>query len=196
MHNYFAECIFDLFKPGKADALYHIAAPSNVPLKPNPMRSNNYSFPRMYTTSNTLPSITGSSQQHVSQPSMMKMPQNSQNRSSRNVLNERDIPIRAFNPSVPILRGPRMPPPRGIPYAGQGPRAEGNRCIGCGITGHSTYDCPYGNYPFCYSCKRFGHIRAECRDEWVADLQGDRPMQQPPVIPPYIPKQAHRHQLP
>ncbi len=99
---------------------------------------------------------------------------------------ERQIPIRAFNQSVPILLPPRLPPPPGTPHSGHGPPADGNRCIGCGISGHNTYNCPYQNIPFCYGCKRFGHIRSQCRPEWVADLPGDAVMPNPPEIPQWV----------
>ncbi len=36
IHNYFAERVFDSFEPGKANALYQIAALSDAPPKPNP----------------------------------------------------------------------------------------------------------------------------------------------------------------
>ncbi len=198
VHVYFAERVFDSFEPGKANALYQIAAPSDASPKPSNTRNNismNISpSPRMC---NKLPFMSyeiGWSQQR-NQASSSRAIAESQQRPYGYSPNEREIPIRAFNPAVPILRGPRIPPPRGTPYAGSGPRAEGNRCIGCGITGHSTYDCPYGNYPFCYRCKRFGHKRAECRDEWLADLPGDQPMQSPPSLPPNPPSQARRAQL-
>ncbi len=189
VHVYFAERVFDSFEPGKANALYQIAAPSDAPPKPiltrNVSTSNAYPPVRMYNKIPFLSSEIGSQQRDQGATSSQRKPPGY-------LPIENEIPIRAFNPAVPILRGPRIPPPRGQPYAGSGPRAEGNRCIGCGMTGHSTYDCPYGNYPFCYRCKRFGHIRAECRDEWLADLPGDRPMPSPPVLPPNPPPSGRR----
>ncbi len=192
VHVYFAERVFDSFEPGKANALYQNAAPSDAPPKPiitrNISNSNTYPSLRMYNKIPFLSSEIGSQQQRdQGAPS-------SQNKPPGYLPIEKGIPIRAFNPAVPILRGLRTPPPRGLPYSGSGPRAEGNRCIGCGMTGHSTYDCPYGNYPFCYRCKRFGHIRAECRDEWLADLPGDHPMPSPPVLPPNPPPSGRRQQ--
>ncbi len=151
---YFAERVFDSFEPGKANALYQIAAPSDAPPKPSATRNNNiiantYPSPRMYNKLPFMSSEIGWSQQR-SQASSSRSASSSHYRPQGYLPDERNIPIRAFNSAVPILRGPRIPPPRGTPYSGLGPRAEGNRCIGCGITGHSTYDCPYGNYPFCY----------------------------------------------
>ncbi len=192
VHVYFAERVFDSFEPAKANALYQIAAPSDAPPKPttnrNNINTNVYPSLRMYNKVPFLSSEIGSPQQRNPATS------SSQHRPPGYLPIEKEIPIRAFNPAVPVLRGPRIPPPRGLPYSGSGPRAEGNRCIGCGMTGHSTYDCPYGNYPFCYRCKRFGHIRAECRDEWLADLPGDQPMQLPLVLPPNPPPQGRRQQ--
>ncbi len=187
IHNYFAERVFDSFEPGKPNALYQIAAPSDVPPKPNPYnptRAVNIYNRKIYApkSNDVYPSLssylgTSQSQRYLPARSLQHNPMQQENQ----LPNERDIPIRAFNPAVPILRGPRVPPPRGT-----SPRAEGNKCIGCGMTGHSTYTCPYGNYPFCYRCKRFGHIRAECRDEWLRDVPGDLPMPHPPVIPSYL----------
>ncbi len=192
VHVYFAERVFDSFEPGKANALYQIAAPSDAPPKPivnrNITNTNMYPSLRMYNKVPFLSSEIGSQQQRDSATST------SQHKPPGYLPIEKEIPIRAFNPAVPIMRGPRIPPPRGLPYSGSGPRAEGNRCIGCGMTGHSTYDCPYGNYPFCYWCKRFGHIRAECRDEWLADLPGHHPMPSPPVLPSNPPPPGRRQQ--
>ncbi len=81
---------------------------------------------------------------------------------------------------------PRRSLPPGTPHSGYGPPADGSRCIGCGISGHNTYSCPYQNIPFCYGCKRFGHIRIQCRPEWVADMPGDEIMPNPPVIPQWV----------
>ncbi len=190
VHVYFAERVFDSFEPGKANALYQIAAPSDAPPKPTTSRNsfnpNIFSSGRVFNKVPFLSSEIGLQQQREPGTS------SAQNKPPGYLPIEKEIPIRAFNPAVPILRGPRIPPPRGLPYSGSGPRAEGNRCIGCGMTGHSTYDCPFGNYPFCYRCKRFGHIRAECRDEWLADLPGDHPMPSPPVLPPNPPPTARR----
>ncbi len=187
IHNYFAERVFDSFEPGKPNALYQIAAPSDAPPKPNPnnptlavdMYNRKMYSPKSNNVHPSPSSFLGSSQSQ--RYSAGRSLQHNSNQQAAQLPNKRDIPIRAFNPAVPILRGPRVPPPRGT-----SPRAEGNKCIGCGMTGHSTYACPYGNYPFCYRCKRFGHIRAECRDEWLRDVPGDLPMPHPPVIPPYL----------
>ncbi len=110
-----------------------------------------------------------------------------------NCLNFSSINLR-FIYTKSMLRAPHLPSLRGIKNSGVGLRAERNRCIGCGITRHSTYDCPYGNYPFCYRCKIFGHIRVECRDEWLCNMPGNQPMQNPPIVPQYTQAQNQRLQ--
>ncbi len=198
VYRYFVEFVFDSGDPGKTNLIYNVSASSdsivnNVHKHPSikgysnvaPRFVNNKSlltitYPGAASTSRAEKAET---QQPTDQPGTSGVQKGYRNQQNRHVQN--DIPIRAFNPAVPILQGPRNPPPRGSVYDGTGPRADGNRCIGCGMSGHNTYTCQYGNIPFCYCCKRFGHIRAQCRPEWVAELPRDRPMQVPPVIPEY-----------
>ncbi len=107
VHNYLVEWVVDSFELSKANLLYQIAAPSNAPPKPNPINpsiKNSYNIkmytPRMYNLNNSLPSITGTLQ---SQSSSLYRGQ--QNRQPGGLPEGRDIPIRVFNPAVPILRG-------------------------------------------------------------------------------------------
>ncbi len=67
VHVYFAECVFDSFELGKANALYQIAAPSDAPPKPSATRTNINNFvtppPRMYNKLPFMSSEIGWSQQ-------------------------------------------------------------------------------------------------------------------------------------
>ncbi len=105
-----------------------------------------------------------------------------ENSSSARQSSERYIPLRAYNPLVPILVGPRIPPPWETPE--EEDNAPGVRCVGCGMAGHSTYNCPFFNIPLCHGCKRFGHRRSQCKPEWVKELPGDKVMPSPPERPP------------
>ncbi len=174
IHRYFSEFVFDSSESLQTNVYKQILSPSdpfcNVPLQ----NVHQTGTPRIQ---NNVPLFLTTGAR--SAPSSQQYPPRFQSRST----SERQIPIRAFNQSVPILLPPRLPPPPGTPHSGHGPPADGNRCIGCGISGHNTYNCPYQNIPFCYGCKRFGHIRSQCRPEWVADLPGDAVMPNPPEIP-------------
>ncbi len=110
--------------------------------------------------------------------------------SARPAKSPRTLYLRAYNPLVPILEGPRTPPPASAIYSGNRPQAAGNKCIGCGMSGHNTYACPFGNVPLCYTCKRFRHTSLQCRPEWVQDLPGDAPLSR--SYPP-IPTARNRH---
>ncbi len=90
--------------------------------------------------------------------------------------------LRVYNPLVPILEGPRVPPPVTPIYSGSQPHAAGNKCIGCGMSGHNTYGCPFGNILLGYTYKRFGYTSMQCRLEWVPDLPEDAPL--PRTHPP------------
>ncbi len=186
VYHYFIKYVFNASESGQFTNNFHsIAAPSDCSLRlSNNERSSNKTL--SHNNLHSMPSAGVSS--YFSSRSRQLMRLHSRRSVNRNEVPSagRNIPIRAYNPLVPILQGPRLPPPRGTPYTGTAPHAEGNRCIGCGMSGHSTYSCPYGNMPFCYGCKRFGHIRTQCRPEWVEDLPGDAPMPYPPPPPPSV----------
>ncbi len=174
IHRYFSEFVFDSSESVQTSMYKQVLSPSDPFRNVTVQHVNQQTTPRIQ---NNVPFFLTTGARSAS--SYQQHPPRFQNRSN----SERQIPIRAFNQSVPILLPPRLPPPPGTPHSGHGPPADSNRCIGCGISGHNTYNCPYQNIPFCYGCKRFGHIRSQCHPEWVADLPGDTIMPNPPVIP-------------
>ncbi len=174
IHRYFSEFVLDSSESVQTTMSKQVFTPSDPFCNVTQQTVNSQVTP---SVQNNLPLFLTTGARSAS--SYQQRPPRFQNRSNL----ERQLPIRAFNQSVPILLPPCLPPPPGTPHSGFGPPADGNRCIGCGISGHNTYNCPYQNIPFCYGCKRFGHIRSQCRPEWVADMPGDEVMPNPPVIP-------------
>ncbi len=180
VHRYFSEFVIDPADSGPTNQYSKMLPPSD------PFCNLNYTNVHQQCTPRSVNNIPFLCNTGTASASSYQQRTNTAPRFQNRTNNERNIPIRAFNPAVPILMAPRRPPPPGTPHSGFGPPADGSRCIGCGITGHNTYSCPYQNIPFCYGCKRFGHIRIQCRPEWVADMPGDQIMPNPPVIPQWV----------
>ncbi len=177
VHRYFSEFVFDSSEFGPNNEYTQILPPSDPLCNVLVSNVNNSLTPRIQSNVH-FPLNTGSATVSGYQQRSATAP-----RFQNRAITERQIPIRAFNPAVPILTAQRHPPPPGTPHSGIGPPADGNQCIGCGISGHNTYACPYQNIPFCYGCKRFAHICSQCRSEWVAEMPGDEVMPTPPVVP-------------
>ncbi len=170
IRSYFSQLVFDPSDSWDAPFFSELTGASGSSSPVNPQ----HVVPRNFNNS--------SAQSRTNTSTKQGTYENTDSKQSRGDDPERRIPLRSYNPLVPILIGPRTPLPRETTEINGD--APGVRCVGCGMAGHSTYTCPYFNIPLCYGCKRFGHRRSQCQPDWVKDLPGDKVMPSPPEKPP------------